>query len=1610
MMSTLGKCGLVLIFVLLGIADCDDSKDTIGITLSGFTPTDSGEDALGLQCWTNQTNPVIEWEKWVEDSWVPVIKDGSLATGTTLVFPNATADDKGFYRCYVAVVDGYANSMPVYSGREELGERSGASHENKHRALAKICVVEAQESVRRAIYTTTRYYRATKSYYSLPSRYPRGRHIKYSESASISYRAIYILKDTATRQDIEFETLCTDTQMREIDTVSGCTELRYAVTCDDSCFHDNFRTYDGTCNNRDNPLWGSISTPYRRLTEANYADGLSIPRGCGVGDDVYNGHALPSARLISHEILSAKEAVDDPEHTQMVTFIGQFLDHDLDLAMGSASRVGYATGIPCADQSKYDEPCYPIKVEDDFINHQGKHFLPFVRNNAACDSRTTSKYKNVQARDQVNTINSFMDGSMVYSPFAEQGDSLWDHSTGLMLMGPEVVRDGHAMGAHMPPLVGPHDEAECVPRDASGICFKTGDPRGNENTNLLALHTAFLREHNRIATNLRSLNPGWKAFRVYHESRKLVGALLQKIYIQWAEIILGSKFEAEVGDYTGYDDTIDPSIPNEFATAAMRFGHGLVHPDMYKINTHKRVSKGFVQDSVFNSKALYDFGLDSFITGAAIECAKKPGVHNPIHEDLVNELFAIGSHLPIDLGAFNIQRGRDHGLPTWTQMRKECGFMDVNSWRDVGWIIQKTPVVYKLENIYKHWDNIDLFVGGMLEPLVNRGKVGETFACIIGRTIKAARDGDRFWYQNAGVFTANQLAAIDENTQVLEKVFCNNGEAITQIPRNVFFKNEDMVDCDTIKDVCLENWADEDAIGIPLQIGCMVGTDAFNDEISVYIDGQHVPVHDAPTTEAFQMVVQPSSETKSIAVQCIADQAGMNPVELFVSSEDSFSSNSGWKCSNDPETNWQDIHFDDSEWAFATETMSAAPQGASSMQSAWIRNEAMNGISLFCRFTRPIFKSGQSFYITGTGDTQLYIHGERVPVEYSGDQTNAALITPSKPLGLNTRIAVRVDLLSDGIGTFAMAPAPEGFLIYSDFGLNTDDPTIWTCVADDLGTRMDDWFTTNFVPDADWGTTMTAVDYMTGTVDVDGLPTGVATGTNWLTTATGEYLYCITDLKNHIATMNRACVEEERTPAVCQADGMAGMSVRKQINYVTPLLDLSPLYASTCDENDDLRTTKDGCLLSETTSCGENVPENSDETMQVVGDQRSLFHPSATALHTLFLREHNRIATYIRSCTSLKDEEIYQLARKLTIAQYQMITYNEFAPSLLGFPVETFSERTVYYANQGGNLLGSSATAAAGVLYTMIPHYFLTANRDPSGDLTERFKVSEHLVEGAGTQFRDITCGIDFLISGLLKQNPLLVDPLVIDTYQNNFNSNSEDVFARIIQLGRDLGVPTYNQFRRFCGLSAVRIGEGALADQAFTKYKKADDVDLFLGAIHEPTLPGGMLGETMACLVETQLRRQMESDRFFITHTRQIGGKLDAFKSPFNNKQRDALLTRRLRDLICENTELLKVQANVFNAASQAKFMDCDDEVNKLDIDLFIDPSHLVRKPKDKKEVTYRPPRSPHPPPPPPHHPPHHHKAPPPPPPPKPAHVPPPRPARRPRRRFRGNRRNRRW
>ncbi|XP_078588034.1 chorion peroxidase-like [Branchiostoma floridae x Branchiostoma japonicum] len=356
--------------------------------------------------------------------------------------------------------------------------------------------------------------------------------------------------------------------------------------------------------------------------------------------------------------------------------------------------------------------------------------------------------------------------------------------------------------------------------DGTETCSQAGDVRVNEQPGLTSMHTVFLREHNRIARQLSTLNPLWNEDRVFLETRKIIGALMQKIvYGEDLPNVLGpdamAKFNlslTENGFYHGYDENANPTISNAFSTAAYRFGHSLVDEKFTRATPdYAPGAKCPIQlaMSFFNPSHIFDNdqgGPDSIIRGLVSQAS---GLFDRFMvSDLTKHLFADppGS-VGLDLAALNIQRGRDHGLPGYNAWRERCGLSRAHGFDDLEAEIPDWVTRHRLSSVYTDVDDIDLFAGGLAEKSVPGGVVGPTFACLIGLQFQELRVGDRFWFENSGQFTTDQLAEIKNTT--LARILCDNTDGTTHMQPDVFRlprAGNDMVACSALHQIDLTKW------------------------------------------------------------------------------------------------------------------------------------------------------------------------------------------------------------------------------------------------------------------------------------------------------------------------------------------------------------------------------------------------------------------------------------------------------------------------------------------------------------------------------------------------------------------------------------------------------------------------------------------------------------------------------------------------------------------------------------------------------------------------------------------------------------------------------------
>ena len=334
-------------------------------------------------------------------------------------------------------------------------------------------------------------------------------------------------------------------------------------------------------------------------------------------------------------------------------------------------------------------------------------------------------------REQMNMITAWIDASNVYGSDGARASAL-------------RALDGSGrleMGA-----------GELLPYNVSGLSnaggpgpdlFLAGDVRANEQVALSAMHTLFVREHNRIAAGLRRLFRDWTGDRIYEAARALVGAEMQAItYEEFLPALLGPH---ALAPYAGYDPGVDASIANLFSSACYRFGHSMLGTRLLRLDSWNReIPEGHLalRDAFFAPwRITEEGGISPLLRGLAAQHAER--VDPYIVDDVRNFLFGPPGSGGLDLAALNIQRGRDHGLPSYVESRAKLGLVVPGDFADV---TSDPGLQGRLEATYGSVEAVDVWVGGLAEDHLPGAMLGELLHTVLRLQFESLRDGDRYFY------------------------------------------------------------------------------------------------------------------------------------------------------------------------------------------------------------------------------------------------------------------------------------------------------------------------------------------------------------------------------------------------------------------------------------------------------------------------------------------------------------------------------------------------------------------------------------------------------------------------------------------------------------------------------------------------------------------------------------------------------------------------------------------------------------------------------------------------------------------------------------------------
>lgn len=457
------------------------------------------------------------------------------------------------------------------------------------------------------------------------------------------------------------------------------------------------RSYRGIGNNITNPQMGIVNAPLNRkgFAYANSVDSLAI-RGSN-----------PSPRVVSNYI--CKSATSTPNSlglTDMTWMWGQFIDHEITLTKSqSAGETADITTVADAEED------FPGKT----ISFKRSQFV-----------------SGTSPREHPNHISAFLDATGVYG--FEEGRSCCIRAmdgTGKML----VVKDDNNKD------ILPYNTKELendVPGNHADF-FLAGDIRANENVGLTSIHIIWVRRHNYHCDQIALESPDLigKDELIYQYARNIVIGEIQHItYAEFLPALLGP---SQMSPYTGYKAHVNAGIYAEFSTVGYRVGHTMLSSNL-KIGDAGTLS---LRDAFFNPSYIQANGIEDIVKGACNQVMQE--IDGVVVEEARSFLFGppTATNL-LDLAALNIQRGRDQGLVDYNTMRELYGLNKVTTWSE---ITSNVTMQNKLSTVYDTVDDIDPWVGGIVEDHVIDGAVGPLFCAIIKDQFERIRDGDRFWYK-----------------------------------------------------------------------------------------------------------------------------------------------------------------------------------------------------------------------------------------------------------------------------------------------------------------------------------------------------------------------------------------------------------------------------------------------------------------------------------------------------------------------------------------------------------------------------------------------------------------------------------------------------------------------------------------------------------------------------------------------------------------------------------------------------------------------------------------------------------------------------------------------
>ena len=506
---------------------------------------------------------------------------------------------------------------------------------------------------------------------------------------------------------------------------------------------NDYYSFNGTGNNIEQPTKGSANLTLLRIVTPAYNDGIAS----------LSNENSPNPRLVSNFVCEQQpelDIIDERNLSDMNWVFAQFISHDIDFTPTAI----FDPSLRNLDRIQILAP------RNDQFYEMNRTMMSVFR--SLYDVNTGTSKNN--PREQINTITAWLDGSVIYGSSESRANKLRTFEGGKLKV------SQHNSGDLLPLApVGSLEE-----KQVRGQAFFAGEIRSNEHIAITALHTLFLREHNRIAKEIHSAEPGLTDEEIFQKARKINTAIIQSITYNEFLPSLG----IELDEYKGYNKSTNPQISHIFSVVAFRIGHSQVGERVILVNSTQDVQSIPMKETFFNPVIIHRQGIDSILRGLFMTKQQANDIY--YHNSIRNFLFDEPERGGLDLCVLDIVRGRDHGIPDYNSVRKEIGLNRVEGFDDIN---KDEEVRMRLRAAYGNIDELDAIIGILAEEHLEGSTLGQTGYLIIKDQFERIRDGDRLFYLNDP-----DLRMVKEeisNTSLADVIERNT--EIKNVPDNVFF-------------------------------------------------------------------------------------------------------------------------------------------------------------------------------------------------------------------------------------------------------------------------------------------------------------------------------------------------------------------------------------------------------------------------------------------------------------------------------------------------------------------------------------------------------------------------------------------------------------------------------------------------------------------------------------------------------------------------------------------------------------------------------------------------------------------------------------------------------